>query len=122
MHHKVSRLDKVPQTAGTATEGADYLRSRLVKSSWCKVACKEGTQLCIMLTLQTQGSAEYLGLLLEEICGITVVKSIVDALTGLPLLLVADKYDVKEILSHCTCLCVVNLASQLVHDVAHCCL
>ena len=75
-----------------------------------------------MLTLQTQGSAESLGLLLEQMYGVTVVKSIIDAHTVLQLLLIADKYDVKEILSHCTCLCVVNLASQLVHGVAHCCL
>ena len=81
-----------------------------------------------MLTLQTHHSAESLGILLKEIYSIAVVKSDIDVHTVLPLLLVADLYilvsiyDVKEILSHCTCLCVVNLASQLVHNVAHCCL
>lgn len=59
-------------------------------------------QLCMMLLLQTQDSAESLGLLLKELYDATEVKSIIDADTVLPLLLIADKYDAKTIVWCCT--------------------
>ena len=56
----------------------------------------------MMLILQTQDSAESLGLLLKELYDYTKAKSIIDADTVFPLLLVADKYNVKTVLLRCT--------------------
>ena len=56
----------------------------------------------MMLLLQTQDSAESLGLLLKELYSSTRAKSIIDADTVLPLLLVADKYNVMAVLLRCT--------------------
>ena len=61
---------------------------------------QECAQLCMML--QTQDSPETLGLLLQELYGSVEVKSIIDADTVLPLLLIADKYNIKTIMSRCT--------------------
>ena len=52
--------------------------------------------------MQMQDSAESLGLLLNELYGYTEAKSVIDADAILPLLLIADKYNVKAILLHCT--------------------
>lgn len=48
-------------------------------------------QFCMMLLMQTQDSAESLGLLLNELYGYTEAKSVIDADTVLPLLLIAGK-------------------------------
>ena len=51
--------------------------------------------------LQTQDSAEALGLLLQELYNLTGAQSIINVDTVLPLLLIADKYDVKAVLLRC---------------------
>ena len=59
-------------------------------------------QLCMMLFMQTQDSAESLCLLLKELYGFMKGRSAIDAETVLPLLLVADKYDIPTVLLRCT--------------------
>ena len=56
----------------------------------------------MMPRLQTQDSAKSLSLLLKELYDSTEVKSVIDADTVLPLLLIADKYNVKTVLLRCT--------------------
>ena len=71
----------------------------------CNARLSRGSaQLCMMLLLQTQDSSESLALLLEELYGSMKVscKSVVCSGTVLPLLLIADKYNVKTTLSRCT--------------------
>ena len=58
----------------------------------------------MMLLLQMQDSSESLGLLLKELYGSMKVdcKSVVCSGRVLPLLLIADKYNVKTTLLRCT--------------------
>ena len=51
--------------------------------------------------VQTQDSAESLGLLLKELYNSTGAKSVISADTVLPLLLIADKYDVEAMVLRC---------------------
>ena len=55
-----------------------------------------------MFLMQTQDSVENLGLVLKELYDSLEVKSVIDADSVLPLLLIADKYNIKTIVSRCT--------------------
>ena len=63
---------------------------------------QQSAELCMLLSLQTQDSAESMSLLLKELYDATKDKSVIDAETVLPLLLISDKYNITTIISRCT--------------------